>query len=75
MLTSIVKPNGTVNRPSGSHSGDSPYWYQCTAHSNMKGTITVNTSDGTTNNYTINVTFGGSGLYSMSGSDRNGGSS
>ena len=71
-VDSIVTPNGTVNRPSGSHSGDSPYWYQCTAHPNMKGTITVNTSDGTTNNYTINVTFGGSGLYSMSGSDRNG---
>lgn len=71
-VDSIVTPNGTVTRPSGSHSGDSPYWYQCTAHPNMKGTITVNTSDGTTNNYTINVTFGGSGLYSMSGSDRNG---
>ena len=72
-VSQINKADGTVvTRPSGSHSGDSPYWYQCTAHPNMKGTITVNPSDGTTNNYTINVTFGGSGLYSLSGSDRNG---
>ena len=36
-VDSIVTPNGTVTRPSGSHSGDSPYWYQCTAHSQHEG--------------------------------------
>ena len=62
----------TVNRPSSATSDNSPYWYQCQAHPNMKNTITIGTSDGNPQNYTINVSFGGSGLYSLSGTDRNG---
>ena len=38
----------------------------------MKGNIIISTTDGNPQNYTINVSFGGSGIYSMSGSDRNG---
>ena len=74
-IASITDPTGgTTNRPAGtgSHSGSSPYWYQCTSHSSMKGNITVNPSDGTTNNYTINVTASSSSAYTLSGSDRNG---
>ena len=55
-----------------SHSRVDPYWYQCTAHPNMKNTITVNTADGTRENYNIAVSFGGAGIYTLSGSDRNG---
>ena len=55
-----------------SHERSDPYWYQCTAHPNMKNTITVNAADGTRENYNIAVSFGGSGIYTLSGSDRNG---
>ena len=55
------------------HSRSTPYWYQCTIHSNMKGTITVNDSDLTnTSIFAINVSYGGPGNYIMNGSDRNG---
>jgi len=53
-----------------SHARVDPYWYQCTVHSNMKNTITINAADGTRNSYVLNVTGGSS--YSISGSDRNG---
>ena len=55
-----------------SHARVDPYWYQCQAHSNMKNTITVNPADGTRNTYTFTVSFGGSGIYTLVGSDRNG---
>ena len=72
-VSQINKADGTtVSRPGGASSANSPYWYQCQYHANMKNTITVGTSDGTSNNYNINVSFGGSGLYAMSGTDRNG---
>ena len=38
----------------------------------MKGNIIISTTDGNPQNYTVNVSFGGTGIYSMSGSDRNG---
>lgn len=53
-----------------SHARVSPYWYQCTIHSSMKNTITVNAADGTRNSYTLSVSGGSS--YTISGSDRNG---
>ena len=53
-----------------SHERTSPYWYQCTIHSGMKNTITVNAADGTRRSYTLSVTGGSS--YTISGSDRNG---
>ena len=80
-ITKINKADGTiVNRPSDSTSANAvsnyEYWYQCASHPNMKGTIlSLNTSVTgivQTFNYTINVSFGGSGIYSMSGNDRNG---
>ena len=55
-----------------SHGRVDPYWYQCQAHSNMKNTITVDPADGTRNTYTFTVSFGGSGIYTLVGSDRNG---
>ena len=55
-----------------SHGSVHPYWYQCTAHSNMKNTITINDADGTRETYSISVSFGGTGIYTLSGSDRNG---
>ena len=72
-VSQINKADGTtVTRPGSSTSANSPYWYQCQAHSNMKNTITVDAGDGTSNNYSISVSFGGSGLYALSGTDRNG---
>ena len=55
-----------------SHARVDPYWYQCQAHSNMKNTITVDPADGTRNTYTFTVSFGGSGIYTLVGNDRNG---
>ena len=55
-----------------SHSRVDPYWYQCTAHSNMKNTISINPADGTREEYSIAVSFGGSGIYTLTGTDRNG---
>lgn len=49
-----------------------PYWYQCAIHSNMRNIITVDPADGTRNTYNISVSFGGTGIYILSGSDRNG---
>ena len=55
-----------------SHERSDAYWYQCTAHPNMKNTITIDPADRTRQSYNISVTFGGSGIYTLSGSDRNG---
>ncbi|AOV57599.1 putative proximal tail fiber protein [Synechococcus phage S-CAM1] len=55
-----------------SHSRVDPYWYQCTAHPNMKNTISINPADGTREEYSIAVSFGGSGIYTLTGTDRNG---
>ena len=55
-----------------SHARTDAYWYQCTNHSDMKGTITVNPADGTRYSYTLTVTANGFSSYSISGSDRNG---
>ena len=38
----------------------------------MKNTITIDPADRTRQSYNISVTFGGSGIYTLSGSDRNG---
>lgn len=55
-----------------SHERSDSYWYQCQAHPNMKNTITIDPADRTRQSYNISVTFGGSGIYTLSGSDRNG---
>lgn len=55
-----------------SHARTDAYWYQCTNHSGMKGTITVNPADGTRYSYTLTVTANGFSSYIISGSDRNG---
>ena len=38
----------------------------------MKNTITVDPADGTRETYSISVSFGGTGIYTLSGTDRNG---
>ena len=63
---------GSDEQPGHGGQAVGTYVYQCTSHSNMIGNIIVSASDGTRNTYTISVTFGGSGLYSLSGTDRGG---
>jgi hypothetical protein len=38
----------------------------------MKNTISINPADGTREEYSIAVSFGGSGIYTLTGTDRNG---